>query len=141
MKKLTSSIFLVVFIDLLCSPVFATHLGPIIFGQERTEGVTLCFALQDAMALARIDEESLKNGESLEEFLDKTIYLAVQGKCDAKRLRYTPLETVYQWIGREKRADGTFGETQMSLLKSQSGNATVFVIVTDQAPTPSGQKK
>ncbi|MDP3770587.1 MAG: hypothetical protein Q8R40_06660 [bacterium] len=141
MRKYALLVCLVMFFALLFSPAFATHLGPIIFGEERIESVTLCFAVKDAMALARLDEESVKKGESLEKFLNKTLHLAVEGKCDAKHLRYTPLETIYQWIGREKRADGTFGQTQMSLLKSQSGNTSVFVIVTDKAPPPSKKQK
>ena len=124
-------------IALLFSNAFATHLGPIVFGEERAERVVLCFSLEDGMALATKDQESLKAGESLQQFLVKTQDV----DCDTASIYYTPMETIYQWIGRAKKSDGTVTQAIVSLIKAQSGTATIYVIVLDEAPPPAGKQK
>ena len=50
------NLFLVLAITMFwVSPAIATHLGPVVFGQERFEKVALFFSREDAIFLAKED--------------------------------------------------------------------------------------
>ena len=117
----------------LISLAYAKHLGPIVFGQERFELVMFCLSFEHALAIARQDEASAQADESAKEFFDKVEQLAQCGDCDAKRVLYTPMQTLHQWQG------GTFirgFKGQMSIVKSRSRNITTYVFTANEAPAP-----
>ena len=117
------------------SSVFATHLGPVVFGQERFEKVALCFSREDAIFLAKEDERSIAAGESVSQYYDKISHVMRKGNCSAFKIRYIPKETIYQWTGR-------MGDVQksekilFSLVKSEMGRHVVYVFITNKAPPP-----
>lgn len=120
------------------SPVSATHLGPIVFGQERFEVAIFCFSLEHALAIARQDENSTKIKESPEAFFSRTQALAEEGGCDAGTIKYTPLQTMHQWTGGTILRDP---EIKMSLVKAQVRHLTIYVFVSDEAPPPVDKPK
>ena len=120
------------------SLAYASHLGPIVFGQERFEGVMFCLSLEHALAIARQDEASIQANESVKEVSDKTEQLAQEGGCDVGNIVYTPMQTLHQWKG------GTFirdFKGQMSIVKSRSHNIDIYVFTADEAPAPPHQPK
>lgn len=136
-KILTISLISLIAALLFSAPANARHLGPIVFGEERFEGVAFCTSLEHALLIA-IQEESTKAGESPQEFFDKTLQLAEAGDCASMRIAYTPVETVHQWNG------GVFfgeSEIQVSLLKAQLGDMTLYIFTSDAAPPPANKPK
>ena len=96
---------LIVFIlgSIISTAVLAEHLGPIVFGETRTELVTVCKTLDDAKAFMKLDKETL--WDTQEAYLQK--YREAKYACDTGILTYTPQEEVDRYVGRLIRNPGT----------------------------------
>jgi len=127
---------------LVCSlfwmyPVNATHLGPIVFGQERVERIIACFLEEDALFIAKQEEESIIARESPEQYQKEITHLFERGNCMSQDVRYVPEETIYQWNGWLVRSGKIQEELVLfSIIKSESRDTTIYVIVADEAPAP-----
>ena len=137
-KFLTTSLISAIIGVFSFSSAQAMHLGPIVFGQERSEVAIFCFSLEHALTIARQDEQSTKVKESPDEFFSRTEPLADEGNCDGGRITYTPLQTIHQWRGGVMLRGP---KTQMSLIASKSNNGIIYVFTSDQAPTPADKPK
>lgn len=114
---------------------FATHLGPVFFGKERTERTFYCHLLKDAVFAAEQEEASIKANESLEQFALRIENVVFSGACNVDVLSYVPLETIRQWNGRIYN-QGSLSFGQISLVRATSDGKDIFVILPDQAPPP-----
>lgn len=114
------------------TPTFAFHLGPIVFGQERTELMAFCISLDEAMFIAKQEQESLAAGESVEQFGQRIKSVKT---CATETIRYTPLKSISQWDGRGI-IDGKVQNTRITLLEGLMGGITIYLFSLDQAPPP-----
>ena len=116
---------LIVFIlgSIISTTVLAEHLGPIVFGEPRTELVTVCKTLDDAKAFMKLDKETL--WDTQEVYLQK--YMEAKYACDTGMLTYIPQEEVDRYVGRLIRNPGT--ENQQNNFKAtwQLLRSTVMV--------------
>jgi len=99
---------LIVFIlgSIISTAVLAEHLGPIVFGETRTERVTVCKTLDDAKAFMKLDKETLR--DTKEVLLPK--YMESKYACDQGILTYIPQEELARYVGRLVRNPGTENE-------------------------------
>lgn len=126
-----------IFIALVCIPytASATHLGPIVFGVERSERVVYCFHLGDAKTLATEEQAAIQAGESPRQFIERIQGLFAEQKCAVANLTYIPEKTLMQWTGW-KVLNGTVTQATMSLLQVDMDGKIAYVILPDEAPAP-----
>ncbi len=127
----------VIFIAFVCIPytASATHLGPIVFGVERTERVVFCSKLADAKTFANQEQESVQAGESPQQFIERIRGLFVEEKCAVANLTYIAEKTLMQWTGW-KALNGEITQGRLSLIQVDLEGEEAYVILPDEAPAP-----
>lgn len=151
-KHIAISAFL---LSIFCTtnPVHARHLGPIVFGQERVEEVTICFDRDDALFYFEQARESFVLKETHDKSFERVALLATERRCVYGSVQYTPLKTLRQ-VGpltltpEERKAcqsdDGTIRLAlcdelgrPFSLVEAVTWDKkTIYIIPLDGAPPP-----
>jgi len=99
---------------ILSTSVFATHLGPVVYGVERTEEVLICKTLEEAKVVAKLETDNLD--KPMDVFIKK--YHAAKLRCGYTNVTYTPLEEVHRYVGRVVYNDQDIGRTTWLIMKS-----------------------
>ena len=136
----------------LALPTQATHLGPIVFGQTRSEIVTVCLDRDDALFYFEQTKESLEQNEAHDVAYERVRHLHEEERCGAKLIIYVPIKTLEQagpfpMTSEEAKTcrsdDGSVrlapcdeSSERLSLVEAKTKGITIFVIPYDEAPPP-----
>ena len=117
------------------SSAYADHLGPIYIGKERSEFVTFCTTQESAEQLAKHEETSIKNKESLEKYIEDLRSQPFLASCRAEKITYTPQEIGYEWTGQKIYPDRTIELSVFHIVKSDAHGNTIYVMTPDPIGT------
>ncbi len=110
--------------------VFARHLGPVVFGVERSETALVCYTLENAKALAEIDKKY--RDQPHEVFIEKWQEWNGGEKCKYGLVTYIATVKSFEYESRYVRGLNEFGTgvwTIFGALTVSEPQTTIYVFV------------